>query len=373
MKKIKILDLKRANKIHAKEIKSACERVIDSGWYILGEEVSAFEKQFSDYCGTDYCIGVGNGLDAISLIFQSWKILGLIKDGDEVIVQGNAYIACILAITKNNLVPVFVNPDERSLNINASDITGMITEKTKVIMPVHLYGRISDMDTIKNISEKYNLLVLEDASQSHGAELDGIKCGNWGDAAAFSFYPSKNLGAIADAGAITTNNTDLAKTILILRNYGSENRYYNIYQGVNSRLSEMQAAILRVKLNHLEDEIALRRSISVKYRERVHNKRLSLPTVTDEDNHTWHLFVIRCKERQDLKDYLLALNIDSEIHYPIPPYKQKAYYEFNHISLIENEKIHGEVLSIPIDPYMSDKEVDYIIEALNNFKLGNGK
>lgn len=366
---INFLDLKSTTKSYIDEIKEACCRVIDSGQYILGKEVVDFERKFSDFCNTSYCIGVASGLDALTLVLRAWKISGKLKDGDEVIIQANAYIACVLAITENGLTPVFVEPDELTYNINTNAIPAAITDKTRVIMPVHLYGQISEMEKISRLAKKYNLLVLEDCSQSHGAMIKNKRCGSWGDAAAFSFYPSKNLGALSDAGAITTSDNQLATALAALRNYGSEKRYHNIYQGVNSRLSEMQAAILSVKLKHLNDETDLRRKIANRYINEISNNLITLPSSQLPEHHVWHLFVIRCSEREKLINYMNNCGIATFVHYPIPPYKQQAYKEFNNLTFPVNEKIHDEVLSIPLNPCMSEHDIGYIIEKLNIFSV----
>lgn len=370
MTQVKFLNLKRLTDQHNLELKDACARVIDSGMFILGSEVSSFERTFSAFCGTQHAIGVASGLDALSLIFRAWKICGKLHDGDEVIIQANAYIACVLAITENNLCPVFVEPDEKTYNLDPVNIVPAITSKTKVIMPVHLYGQISEMDRIKAIASEHHLLILEDCSQSHGAMLGGIMCGNWGDAAAFSCYPSKNLAALGDAGVISTNDCNLAAILSKLRNYGSRTRYYNLYQGINSRLSEVQAALLNVKMKYIDSEIELRREIAQKYRNCIKNDFILLPETDDINKHTWHLFVIRCQQRDTLQAFLLASGIETYIHYPVPPYKQEAYPEFNHLSFPLNEKIHDEVLSLPIDPYMEPCEIDYVITKVNEFSPG---
>ncbi|EKZ9487295.1 DegT/DnrJ/EryC1/StrS family aminotransferase [Enterobacter hormaechei] len=364
---IQFLDLKKINSNRRDELIEACTRVIDSGWYIMGEELKAFEQEFSDYCGTKYCIGVANGLDALFLVLKAWKELGKLKDGDEVIVQANTYIASILAITNNNLVPVLVEPDSNTFNLNAENIRAAITPKTRAILPVHLYGLISPMDEIMTIAQENNLLVLEDCAQAHGAMLAGKKAGNWGHAAGFSFYPGKNLGALGDAGAITTSNEELAKTLFALRNYGSHVKYENIYQGYNSRLDEMQAAILRVKLADLDNDNAKRLEIAKLYINGITNQSIELPNLYQARNHVWHLFVIRTAERDNFKKYLDENHIQSLIHYPIPPHKQKAYSKLNHLHLEKTEKIHQEVLSLPMDPTMTDEQVKAVIEIVNGY------
>lgn len=366
---IDFLSLKDVNARLSNELKDACSRVIDSGWYIAGSELDNFEKEFAEYCGVSHIIGVGNGLDALILTIRAWKILGKLKDGDEVLVPANTYIASVLAITENNLVPVFVEPNSKSFNLDAASVKNAITPQTKLILPVHLYGQICPMDEIMAIAREYDLLVLEDAAQSHGAELNGVKAGAWGDAAGFSFYPGKNLGAIGDAGAIATKDPELAKTLHVLRNYGSNEKYKNIYTGVNSRLDEIQAAMLRVKLKYLQLDTQVRRKIAARYLTEIKNNAIDLPHVNNDTTHVWHLFVIQTEHRELLREYLSANGIQTLIHYPIPPHKQEAYPEYNHIYLPVTEKIHQKVLSIPMGPTLGDDEVSYVISTLNGFTL----
>jgi dTDP-4-amino-4,6-dideoxygalactose transaminase len=364
---IKFLDLRKINYQYQQELKEACASVIDSGWYIRGKYVEKFESDFAKYCGTDYCVGVANGLDALTLTLRAWKELGEIKDGDEVIVQANTYIASILAITENNLVPVLVEPDPETCNLSPSNILEAITTKTKVILPVHLYGLISPMNEIMAIARDNNLLVLEDCAQSHGASLNGIKCGSWGHAAAFSFYPGKNLGALGDAGAVTTSSRELDCVIRALGNYGSVDRYKNDFQGVNSRLDEIQAAMLDVKLKYLDDEIAKRQHIALRYRQEIHNTKITLPVTLFEAMHVWHLFVIRCVDRELFKKHLIKLNIETLIHYPVAPHKQHAYKYLSKLELPVTESIHSCVLSLPIGAHLSEKDIDSVINAVNTF------
>ncbi len=369
---INFLDLKSINQQYQQELHDACKRVIDSGWYIMGNELESFEKNFSDYCGTKYTLGVANGLDALTLVLRAWKELGKINAGDEVIVQANTYIASVLAITENDLIPVFVEPDVDSYNLSITNVKAAITDRTKVILPVHLYGQISPMPEIMALAKQHDLLVLEDCAQSHGAMIDGIKCGNWGDAAGFSFYPGKNLGALGDAGAITTNDDELADTLKALRNYGSHQKYLNLYQGVNSRLDEIQAAMLNVKLKYIENETKIRQEIALKYLDGIKNPLIKLPLSANEykqkvESHVWHLFVITTKHRTLLQEYLTNQCIQTLIHYPTPPHKQQAYKNYNHLSLPITESIHKEVLSIPIGPTISDKKIKLIINACNEF------
>ncbi|HAS6257782.1 TPA: DegT/DnrJ/EryC1/StrS family aminotransferase [Vibrio vulnificus] len=365
---IPFLDLKSINQQYQQELKEACARVIDSGWYIMGNELAAFEQEFSAYCGTQYCIGVANGLDALTLTLRAWKELGRLQAGDEIIVPANTYIASVLAITENDFVPVLVEPDENTFNISTSSIQRALTEKTKAILPVHLYGQISPMDDIMDLANKHNLLVLEDCAQSHGAQIKGKMCGSWGHAAGFSFYPGKNLGALGDAGAITTNDKELYDVLIALRNYGSHKKYENIYRGVNSRLDEIQAAMLRVKLEYLDKDTEIRRKIAREYLEHISNQEIILPSIeVDVEKHVFHLFVIRCKRRMELEKWLSFHGIQSLIHYPTPPHKQIAYAEYNHIKLDVTEKLHDDVLSLPISPVMSSEEVKFVIQVCNEF------
>jgi len=364
---IPFLDLKKINAQYQTELKEACSRVIDSGWYLMGKELEAFEGQFSEYCGSKYTVGVANGLDALTLVLRAWKELGKLKDGDEVIVQANTYIASILAITENNLVPVLVEPDPLTFNLCPTIVENAITAKTKVLLPVHLYGLISPMPELMEIAEKHNLLVLEDCAQAHGAEIGAKKAGNLGDAGAFSFYPGKNLGALGDAGAVTTNDKELADTIRALGNYGSQKKYENTYQGVNSRLDEIQAAMLSVKLSYLETEITQRRYITNRYLNEINNQEITLPKIGCANSHVWHLFVVQTKNRNKLQSHLLTQGVQSLIHYPLPPHKQQAYQNWNSMTLPVTEKIHQQVLSLPVDPSMSKNDVDVVISSVNSY------
>lgn len=372
---IEFLSLKDVNAAHAEELKAACARVIDSGWYIQGKELEQFENDFAAACGARFCLGVANGLDALTLTLRAWKILGKLNIGDEVIVPANTYIASILAITENGLTPVLVEPDE-SLNICPELVKSAIGPKTKAIIPVHLYGQLADMPAIMAIAREHNLLVLEDSAQAHGASRDNKVAGNWGDAAGFSFYPGKNLGALGDAGAITTNDEELAKVLKALRNYGSHEKYKNIFQGVNSRLDEIQAAMLSVKLKHLEDDIQSRRKIADLYMSGINNELIRLPLAKAVspltlESHVWHLFVVRSANRSALQRHLASAGVQTLIHYPIPPHKQNAYVEWNARSFPFTEQIHDEVLSLPIGPTMSVEDAKTVINACNSFN-GNG-
>jgi len=363
---IPFLDLKKINAQYREELIEACTKVIDSGWYIQGSEHKEFEKEFAQYCGSKYAIGVANGLDALVLILRAYKEMGIMNDGDEVIVPSNTYIASILAISENNLVPVLVEPDINTYNINPSLIEEKITNKTKAIMPVHLYGQTCQMDAINKIATKYNLKVIEDSAQSHGAYFKDKRCGNLGDAGGFSFYPGKNLGALGDGGAVTTNDKELATAIRALGNYGSAKKYENIYKGTNSRLDEIQAAMLRVKLKHLDEEIEKRKEIASYYLENIKNDNVILPIIATDS--VWHLFVIRTRKRQELQKYLLDNGIQTLIHYPLPPHKQRAYSEWNDESFPISEQIHSEVLSLPISGVQRIEDTKKIINILNSFK-----
>ncbi|SNS43639.1 dTDP-4-amino-4,6-dideoxygalactose transaminase [Anaerovirgula multivorans] len=365
---IPFLDLKKINDQYHEEIIESMEKILNSGWYILGEQVKAFEKEFSDYCGSKHCIGVANGLDALILILQGYKELGLIDDMDEIIVPANTYIATILAISKSNLKPILVEPDLSTYNIDSTKIAEKITSKTKAIIPVHLYGQCAAMDEIKEIATKYNLLVIDDCAQAHGAIYKREKVGNLADASGFSFYPGKNLGALGDAGAITTNDDQLAEILKTIRNYGSEIKYKNMFKGVNSRLDEMQAAVLRVKLKGLDEDNRKRRKLADAYLKNISNRHIILPNKSDEESHVWHLFVIRTKERDRFKKYLQTNGINTMVHYPIPPHKQEAYREWNKLSYSITEQIHDEVLSLPISPIISEDDCWKVVKTINRYR-----
>ena len=364
---IKFLDLQGINQQHKFELKQAFERVLDSGWYIMGVELKQFEASFANYCGTKHAIGVANGLDALILIIRAYKELGIFSEGDEIIVPSNTYIASILAISANNLIPILVEPDINTYNLDPSLIEASITSRTKAILPVHLYGQLCDMPAINGIAQKYTLKVIEDCAQAHGATFNGKRAGNFGDAAGFSFYPGKNLGALGDAGAITTNNDELASAVRALLNYGSHIKYQNLYKGINSRLDELQAALLGVKLKTLDQETEVKRKIADRYQKEITNPKITLPYVVIEESHVWHLFVIRTENRKALQEYLTANEIQTVIHYPIPPHKQSAYKELSHLDLPISELIHKEVLSIPLSHVMTNIEVRKIIDVLNEY------
>ena len=369
---IPFLDLKSVNNQLRAELVDACTRVIDSGWYIGGNELERFEGDFASYCGTKHCIGVANGLDALILTFRAWKELGRLKEGDEVIVPANTYIASILAITENKLVPVLVEPDAGSFNLCPDKIKAALTPKTRAILPVHLYGRLADMPALIAIARQHKLLVLEDSAQAHGASIDGRRAGNWGDASGFSFYPGKNLGALGDAGAVTTNDDELAQVLRALRNYGSHEKYKNLYQGVNSRLDEIQAAVLCIKLKYLDEQTAHRRKIAQAYMKGIANPSIGLPLESGTsaltlNSHVWHLFVVRCQQRDALQKHLANHGVQTLIHYPIPPHRQQAYPLWNGLSFPLTEKIHQEVLSLPMGPTLTYEEAHLIVQACNSF------
>ncbi|HEC1752048.1 TPA: DegT/DnrJ/EryC1/StrS family aminotransferase [Campylobacter lari] len=360
---INFLDLHKINARFEDEIKDKINEVINSGWYILGKQCVNFEINFAKYCGVKHCIGVANGLDALRIIVKAY---GFSKD-DEIIVPANTYIASILAITDNLCKPILIEPDINTYNINAKSIEEKITNKTKAIMVVHLYGQVCNMEPIYALAKKYNLKIIEDCAQAHGANFKGKKVGSLGDVAGFSFYPGKNLGALGDAGCITTNDDLLASKIRALANYGSHKKYENLYAGLNSRLDELQAGILDIKLKHLDSDNQKRKEIADFYMKNIKNENIILPKI--DIDHVWHLFVIRTKFRDKLQKYLNENNIQTIIHYPIPPHKQECYKGFNNLSLPITEQIHNEVLSIPISPVMTQDEIKQVVEVINDWKI----
>jgi len=367
---IPFLDLKAINARHAVELKAAAQRVIDSGWYILGDEVNAFETEFAQWVGSPHAVGTSDGLSALILALRGWKELGLLKDGDAVAVPANTYIASILAITENRLRPVLVEPDEDTFNLGATKLSAALTADVKAVLAVHLYGQLADMPAIAKLCQERGILLLEDAAQAHGAQINGIKAGAWGDAAAFSFYPGKNLGALGDAGALKCKDAKLAEMVRALRNYGSHEKYKNIVQGPNDRLDELQAAFLRVKLKTIDADNAHRRAIALRYRREIKNSSVVLPVVRDgEDSHVWHLFVVRVPNRIKFQQQLLDSGIHTSIHYPIPPHHQQAYTkELGHLNFPQTDEIHREVVSLPISPVMTSEQVSYVIQEINNIK-----
>ncbi|MDX8568434.1 DegT/DnrJ/EryC1/StrS family aminotransferase [Elizabethkingia sp. HX XZB] len=365
---VKFLDLYGINMQYQQEIESRLINVFRSGWYLMGEELKLFEQNLSHYIGTKHAIGVANGLDALRLILRAYIELGLMQKGDEIIVPSNTYIASILAISDNGLIPVLVEPNIDNYNIDISKIEEKISNRTKGIMVVHLYGRTIFSNELLDLAKKFNLKIIEDNAQAIGAEWKGIKTGNLGDAAGFSFYPGKNLGALGDAGAITTNDDNLAVTIRALANYGSNKKYVNIYQGLNSRLDEIQAAVLEVKLKYIDAENELRRTIAENYISEINNPKIILPQKpSDKNEHVWHVFVIRTENRDQLQEYLADNGIQTIIHYPTPPHRQEAYKEWNNLSYPISEKIHDEVLSLPISPVMNKMDIQKVINIINSF------
>lgn len=364
---IKFLDLQKINTEYHKELKIAASRVIDSGWYLMGNELSSFESNYASFCGTRYAVGVANGLDALRLIFKGYIELGIMSIGDEVIVPANTYIASVLAITDNSLVPVFVEPNEDTYNLSSQLIEQAITPKTKAVLTVHLYGQISINNTMIDVCKSHNLRLIEDGAQSHGAQWNGQVSGSIGDAAGHSFYPGKNLGALGDAGAVTTNDSELANVISALRNYGSHVKYENKYQGLNSRLDEIQAAFLNVKIPFIQSEIENRRKVAHFYLENIKNDQVVLPKVLNEKGHVWHLFVVRVKDRVSFQKFMFENGVQTLIHYPIPPHKQEAYKNYKYLHLPITEKIHREVVSLPISPVMTEKDLETVVSAVNKY------
>lgn len=363
---IPFFDLKRLHEPYGHALKAEMEQVLLSGWYVRGNYVAQFEKDFAKYLDVKNVVGVGNGLDALILILRAYKELGRLEDGDEIIVPANTYIATVLAISENGLVPVLVEPDLETYNIDVLKVKEHINSKTKAVLAVNLYGLISDVEALQFICRERNLLLIEDNAQAAGAMLNGKQAGTFGDAAGFSFYPSKNLGALGDGGAVVTIDDELAKAIKAIANYGSHEKYVNKYKGINSRLDEMQAAILIPKLRMLDEENQRRQAIAKRFCEEIDHPLLVLPKV-EEKNHVWHLFVVRCREREAFSNYLNEKGIQTQIHYPIPIHKQVAYRELVLLSLPTTEEICDQVVSLPIAPYFTDEEVDYIIETVNNY------
>lgn len=364
---IKYLDLKLVTAQHGSEISEAVQRVVESGWYLQGVENKAFCEEFANFIGTAHCVGCGNGLDALTLILRAYKEMGVMQDGDEVIVPANTYIATILAITENNLKPVLVEPRIDTFQIDDTRIEEAITPRTRAIMIVHLYGKCAYTDRIGDICRHHDLRLIEDNAQAHGCHFGNRRTGSLGDAAAHSFYPGKNLGALGDGGAVTTNDTELAETIAALANYGSSRKYVFDYKGKNSRLGEVQAAVLRVKLRHLDADNARRREIAMQYAERIQNERLQLPSMEYCKQSVHHIFPVLCKQRDELQKYLLEHGVQTMVHYPIPPHRQLCYKEMAEQKLPITEQIHAEELSIPLNQTLTQEEVETIIDVLNKF------
>lgn len=374
---IKYLDLKAINSLYDDEIRSAVSRVLDSGWYLKGEATRQFEQHYAEYIGTRYCIGCGNGLDALTLIFRAYMEMGVMQRGDEVIVPANTYIASILAITECGLKPVLVEPSWETLQIDDTLIEQAITPRTRAIMIVHLYGCCAYTSQIGDICRKHHLKLIEDNAQAHGCTFEGRKTGSLGDAAGHSFYPTKNLGALGDAGAVTTNDSQLAAVVEALGNYGSSNKYVFDYVGRNSRMDEIQAAILDVKLKHLDTDNQRRKEMAARYQREVSNDLVRLRLVGNEQysrsslsprDSVYHILPVFCERRDELQKYLLENGIETQIHYPIPPHKQRCYPEWNNLSLPITEKIHAQELSIPCNQALTDAEIERVVAFLNAFK-----
>lgn len=361
---IKFLDLFKINEVYRTKIAEEIEGVLDSGWYISGSRNDEFCDKFAKYCGTTFALGVANGLDALNLIISAY---GFGRE-DEIIVPANTYIASILAISQNNCTPVLVEPEISTYNIDVNKIEEKITEKTKAIMVVHLYGRAVDMEKVQLLAQKYDLKIIEDCAQAHGAKYKGKRVGNLGHAAAFSFYPGKNLGALGDGGAITTNDQELYEKIKCIANYGSNIKYHNEYKGVNSRLDELQAAVLDVKLDYLDEDNSKRRLLACYYLKSIINDNVHLPLDSIDESNVWHVFPVRVNNRERFTAHLKERGIETLIHYPVPPHKQKAYSEWNHLSFPLTEKIHKEIVSIPISPVMTIEEAQVVVKAINEYK-----
>lgn len=366
---VPFLSLRDITAKYAEEINVAVNRVVSSGWYLQGVENEEFEKNYANYIGVKHAIGVANGLDALALILRAYMELGVLKTDDEIIVPANTYIASIISITENGLKPVLVEPSLINYQIDPKEIEKHITTRTKAIMIVHLYGQCAYNEEIAHICKKYNLKLIEDNAQAHGCIYKGKKTGALGDAAGHSFYPGKNLGAFGDAGAVTTDNEELALTIRALANYGSTKKYVCKYIGRNSRLDEIQAAVLNVKLKHLNEDLNLRKEVAKKYISEITNPLITLPVVNDWEAHVFHIFTIRCEQRDNLQEFLTKNGVQTIVHYPIPPHKQECYKEWNNITYPITELIHDQELSLPMSPTLTNQEVQYICDILNSFSL----
>lgn len=364
---IKYCDLKEINSAYEPQLSQAVAESAKSGWYIRGEQVARFEKAFAEYCGCRYCIGTGNGLDALRVILCAYREMGIMEPGDEVIVPANTFIASILAIIEAGLKPVLCEPFATTCNIDTTRIESLITERTRAIMPVHLYGLVADIDPVIEIAKRFSLKVIEDAAQAHGAKYKGRRAGSLGDAAGFSFYPGKNLGALGDGGAITTDDGTLADVARSIANYGSRERYINEYKGINSRLDELQAAVLNTKLPHLDRDNGRRRAIAGRYIGEIKNLHIALPPLSVEENHVYHIFAVMTPWRSLLQEHLRNKGVETLIHYPVPPHRQQALREYSHLQLPVTDRIHNEELSLPCNPALSDEDVMRIIAAVNSF------
>jgi dTDP-4-amino-4,6-dideoxygalactose transaminase len=366
--KIQFLDLKKVNLRFEREFLSVQQQLLHDDFLIKGKAVSDFEKEFAAYCGTKFCVGTGNGLDALTLIFKAYIALGKLKPEDEILIPANTYIATVLSVLHAGLKPVFVEPNAQTFNLDLAETEKKITKKTKGILAVHLYGQLADMKAIQSLSKQSDLLVIEDAAQAHGAvSPEGKKAGNLSHAAAFSFYPTKNLGALGDAGAVTTNHAELATVISQLADYGRTDKYINRFAGVNSRLDSLQAAFLQIKLKQLDADNQRRRTIAKSYLDKIKNPKIELPLVADWESHVFHLFVVKTKSREVLQKYLAENKIETLIHYPVAPHKQEALKAYNHLRLPVTELLQETVLSLPVSPVMTDAEVGKVLEALNQF------
>lgn len=372
---IKFLDLKAINDSFEPELSNSIKAVLDSGWYLQGQETAQFEAEYAHYIGSKHCIAVANGLDALRLILKAYLVMGIFKEGDEVIVPANTFIATLLAISDNRLKPVLVEPDAFTFNLDSSKIAEKIGPKTKAIMPVHLYGQNAIDKDLQSLAKKYDLKIIEDNAQAIGAEWEGKKTGNIGDATGHSFYPGKNLGALGDGGAVTTNDTELAVVIRALANYGSSKKYVHDYAGLNSRLDELQAAILRVKLKRLDADNQNRRKVAAYYLENLSHPNIQTPALPPNENaktylgHVWHLLVLKCSRRNELQQYLTANQVQTIVHYPIPPHQQKAFADLGHLKFPITEKLSSEVISIPLSPVMERKEMEEVVRIINSFPI----
>ena len=367
MDMISFLDLHKINKPFEADFLKKTQAIFDKGWYVLGEEVLQFETDFAAYCHVPYCVGVGNGLDALQLICKAYMQMGRLQHGDEVIVPANTYIASILALLNVGLKPVLVEPSLDTFNLTVAAVEAALTPQTRAIMIVHLYGQMSEVIAMKQFAEKHQLLLIEDAAQAHGATFEGHRAGAVGDAAAFSFYPGKNLGCLGDGGAVTTHDTHLAGILRAMRNYGSHIRYQNMYLGVNSRLDELQAAFLNLKLPFLDAENSKRSLIAYRYLTEIENYKVILPKIANRAAHSYHLFVVRVADRNDFQMYLLNNQIQTLIHYPIAPHRQAAMQDFASLSLPVTELIHQEVVSLPLNATLTEAEIDHIISVVNSY------